>query len=115
MGCLNIHISTIGAPFKPIISELSESFSPHISSRDDSLNMALTTIQELHSSLSVISDVDIIYITTIGESLRCHFSEICTTPQDYFIEVSPEIIWLTEENDFASLVEVKSNAKWKVE
>ncbi|MBQ5844256.1 MAG: hypothetical protein IIW52_05315 [Alistipes sp.] len=51
----------------------------------------------------------------IGEPIRASVSEICDIPQDFFLQVSPNIVWLTPDNNFESEFKVKSNTKWVIE
>ena len=40
---------------------------------------------------------------------------ICTTPSQFYLDVTPETIWLNPENGFSSQVSVSSNVEWKIE
>lgn len=43
------------------------------------------------------------------------FSQICKTSSKFYLKVEPELIWLTEDNNFSQDVEVRSNVEWTIE
>lgn len=103
MGCLNITISAIG-----------ESLKPRLTSVTDGIKATLSGFEGLRVALQY-TPVMQVSLTGIGEALKVSFSEICTTPQDFYLEVSPNVVWLTPENNFSDNFEVKSNLKWTIE
>ena len=103
MGCLNVTISAIGESLKPRLTAVSEGIKATLSGFEG-LRCALQYEPPLAVSLK-----------GLGEALKVSFSEICTTPQDFYLEVSPKVMWLTPDNNFTDNFEVKSNLKWTIE
>lgn len=65
-------------------------------------------------SIDVVGKPLIVALGIIGESIRASVSELCNIPQDFFLRVSPDVVWLTPDNDFEGVFNVKSNTKWEV-
>lgn len=40
---------------------------------------------------------------------------VCPLPSDAFLKVTPQVMWLTEDNGYSGLFEIESNTKWNVE
>lgn len=53
--------------------------------------------------------------TRIGQSLQVGASLVCVFLHKYYVNVSPEIMWLNESNGYSGTFEVGSNTKWIVE
>lgn len=103
MGCLKITLSAI-----------EESIKPSLTSVTDGIKATLSGFEGLRVALQYTPPMQV-SLTGIGEALKVSFSEICTTPQDFYLEVSPKVVWLTPDNNFSDNFEVKSNLKWTIE
>lgn len=103
MGCLNIKISAISEALKPTITSVTDGIKATISSAE-ALCCSLTANAPLAVSIGAM-----------GVPLKVTIGEICTTPQDFYLEVSPNVVWLTPDNNFSDNFEVKSNLKWTIE
>lgn len=103
MGCLNITISAIG-----------ESLKPRLTSVTDGIKATLSGFEGLRVALQYTPPMKV-SLAGLGEALKVSISEICTTPQDFYLEVSPNVVWLTPDNNFTDNFEVKSNLKWTIE
>lgn len=103
MGCLKITLSAI-----------EESIKPSLTSVTDGIKATLSGFEGLRVALQYSPPMDV-SLAGLGEALKVSFSEICTTPQDFYLEVSPNVVWLTPENNFSDNFEVKSNLKWTIE
>lgn len=115
MGCLNIHLSVVGEQFQPIVRSLNEPILAKVKAISDNVIANIELINDFKCSAETIQDTLSIGIDIIGQNLKCRFSEICSTPQDFYVEAYPTIIWLSEENDYRATIEVKSNTNWTVE
>ncbi len=51
----------------------------------------------------------------IGGQLNGRLSYVGLVSGDVFVIVSPEVMWLTEDNGFSGEFEVRSNTDWNVE
>lgn len=103
MGCLKITLSAIEESIKPSLTSVTDGIKATLSGFDG-LRVALQYTPAMQVSLA-----------GLGEALKVSISEICSTPQDFFLEVSPGVMWLTPENNFTDNFEVKSNLKWTIE
>lgn len=52
-------------------------------------------------------------IARLGASLYGSVSLICTINSDFYLEVTPDVIWL-DPNTLESCFEVRSNVEWKI-
>lgn len=52
-------------------------------------------------------------LTKLGESLCGSVSLICTISSDFYLEVTPDVIWL-DPNTLESWFEVRSNVEWQI-
>lgn len=50
-----------------------------------------------------------------GEPISAAMQHVCTIGRDDFLLVSPDVVWLTEDNNFENIFEVISNVSWTVE
>lgn len=50
-----------------------------------------------------------------AEHITATQHHVCTIGRDAMLLVSPDIMWLTEANDFTGVFEVVSNVEWNVE
>jgi hypothetical protein len=67
---------------------------------------------------ATISVASIFNIATsdISERMQVKYSVVCDVPNGgYFLIVEPEIVWLTESNDWSHDFEVQSNVDWIVD
>lgn len=103
MGCLKITLSAIEESIKPSLTSVTDGIKATLSGFE-SLRVALQYTPAMQVSLA-----------GLGEALKVSISEICTTPQDFYLEVSPNVVWLTPENNFSDNFEVKTNLKWTIE
>ena len=53
--------------------------------------------------------------TRVGEYLQVGASLVCVFLHKYYVNVSPDIMWLNESNGYSGVFEVGSNTKWIVE
>lgn len=51
----------------------------------------------------------------VSEGLQMSVGLVCTTNDVFYIKVTPQVIWLTEANNFMGRIEVDSNTNWKIE
>lgn len=129
MGCLNVNIEVI------------ETASPEISlyNYGETCNVSLGVLGERSMDMEVylydeILDIYIEVLYTekpsivlmgvdptlnitlgiIGEPLVCDVSEICTVDTNYYLRVSPEIVWFTPDVLYDNLFNVQSNTNWKI-
>lgn len=57
-------------------------------------------------------------VEEIGVALRPHLaitarmSHVCEVGREDYLLISPEVMWLTEDNDYSGVFEVYSNVDW---
>lgn len=103
MGCLKITLSAVEESIKPSLTAVSEG-----------IKATLSGFEGLRCTLQYEPPLAV-SLKGIGESLKVSISEVCSTPQDFYLEVSPKVMWLTPDNNFTDNFEVKSNLKWTIE
>ena len=54
-------------------------------------------------------------VTRVSEGLRMGVGLVCTTNDVFYIKVTPQVIWLTEANNFMGRIDVDSNTNWRIE
>ena len=50
-----------------------------------------------------------------ASSITARMIHACEVGRGDFLQISPEVMWLTEANDFTGIFEVMANVKWNVE
>lgn len=115
MGCLTIHLSVVGEPLQATIQSLDEPLQAKVKTIADNAIANITLINDFKCSANAIDDRIAIGVNIFGPSLKCRFSEVCSTPQEFYVEAIPNIIWLSEENNYSATIGVKSNTNWTIE
>ena len=54
-------------------------------------------------------------VSRLAEPIDFEISLICTINTDKYLIVTPEVVWLNEDNDWSAVIEIKSNVEWIIE
>ena len=115
MACLNINISRVLSP--PIKATMSRvgGVSAFVTTLHD-MSIAVTALSRLNIAVTKVASIFNIATSDISERMQVKYSVVCDVPNGgYFLFVEPEIVWLTEANDWSHDFVVKSNVDWTID
>jgi ABC-type hemin transport system substrate-binding protein len=69
--------------------------------------------QDLNGIVSRVGQDPNGIVSRVGGSLNGSVHLICTINQEYFLEVNPDVVWLTQDM-LSGEVEIKSNVVWEI-
>lgn len=105
MGCLQGSISLLGKRLSGRVGLLSES-----------LQGRATLIGELLSGEATLASRPLRgNAALLGERLRGRVGLVCKVDRTPYLEVKPEVVWLTDINDFMADFDIYSNVEWEIE
>ena len=73
----------------------------------------MVSIVDIEGSMS--HTVDVRAMQRVAEVITATQHHVCSVGRDPMLHVTPEVMWLIEENDFTGIFEVVSNVDWNVE
>lgn len=101
MGCIQVTATLTGKGINPKASV------------ENMVASATRLGLDIHPVVSVNPTTAI--ATRVGEYLQVGASLVCVFLHKYYVNVSPDIMWLNESNGYSGVFEVGSNTKWIVE
>lgn len=115
MACLNINISRVLTPsIKATMSRVG-GVSAFATTLHD-MSVAVTALSRLNVAVTKVASIFNIATSDISERMQVKYSVVCDVPNGgYFLFVEPEIVWLTEANDWSHDFDVKSNVDWVID
>ena len=114
MACLNINISKVLSPIKATISRVQELDAFEATLHD--ISVAVTVLPRLNVAVTKVASIFNIATSDISKRMQVKYSVVCDVPNGgYFLFVEPEIVWLTEANDWSHDFVVKSNVDWTID
>lgn len=114
MACLNINISRVLSPIKATMSRIGE-LDAFVTTLHD-MSVAVTALSRLSVAVTKVASIFNIATSDISERMQVKYSVVCDVPNGgYFLFVEPEIVWLTEANDWSHDFDVKSNVDWVID
>lgn len=114
MACLNINISRVLSPIKATMSRVGE-LDAFVTTFYD-MSVAVTALSRLNVAVTKVASIFNIATSDISERMQVKYSVVCDVPNGgYFLFVEPEIVWLTEDNDWSHDFVVKSNVDWTID
>lgn len=51
----------------------------------------------------------------IGKPVEVSFSRVCSVSRNFYLRVSPGVVWLNEDNNWQAVISVTANVKWIIE
>jgi hypothetical protein len=51
----------------------------------------------------------------IGKGINIACSLVCTVDKEFFLDVAPDVVWLTYDELSSADIEIRSNVKWIIE
>ena len=51
----------------------------------------------------------------IGKPIEVSFCRVCPVSGDFYLRVSPKVVWLNEDNNWQAVISVTANVKWIIE
>lgn len=114
MACLNINISSVLSPIKATMSRIGDpdAFVTALCN----LSVVVTALPRLNIAVTKVASIFNITTSDVSERMQVKYSVVCDVPNDgYFLIVEPEIVWLTEANDWSHDFDVKSNVDWVID
>lgn len=114
MACLNINISRVPSPIKATISMVGEL--DDFETTLHGISVVVTALPRLNVAVTKVASIFNIATSDISERMQVKYSVVCDVPNGgYFLFVEPEIVWLTEANDWSHDFVVKSNVDWTID
>ena len=114
MACLNINISRVLSPIKATMSRVGE-LDAFVTTLHD-MSVAVTALSRLNFAVTKVASIFNITTSDINERMQVKYSVVCDVPNGgYFLFVEPEIVWLTESNDWSHDFVVESNVDWTID
>lgn len=80
------------------------------------ISVVVTALPMLNVAVTKVASIFNIAASDISERMQVKYSVVCDVPNGgYFLIVEPEIVWLTEANDWSHDFDVKSNVDWVID
>jgi hypothetical protein len=103
MGCLQVNVT-----LEPIIKAL-------VSIKNTGLKVFASNKRGIYPIISRIGHSPIVGVSNMG-GLKVRCGVVCSLAEVLpYIEVEPDVIWLTPSNNFSEEVVVYSNVTWVIE
>ena len=80
------------------------------------ISVVVTALPRLKVAVTKVASIFNIATSDISERMQVKYSVVCDVPNEgYLLFVEPEIVWLTEANDWSHDFVVKSNVDWTID
>lgn len=105
MGCLVGEVTQVGEGLRIGVERIGENIQLSANRASEGLRIEVDRIGENIQ----------LYARRVSEGLQMSVGLVCTTSDVFYIKVTPQVIWLTEANNFMGRIEVDSNTNWRIE